>query len=87
MTKPTPASDEMTFEELGADRLFVDEVYYFKNLFYDSKMTRIAGLPHTASERACDMYLKVRHTQSANNGGGVVFTTGMPKPRDSLTDD
>jgi N12 class adenine-specific DNA methylase/SAM-dependent methyltransferase len=68
----------LTFEELGIDRIFVDEAHYFKNLFYISKMTRIAGLPQTASERAFDMYLKVRHIQSANNGGGVVFATGTP---------
>jgi N12 class adenine-specific DNA methylase len=68
----------LTFEELGIDRLFVDEAHYFKNLFYVSKMTRIAGLPQTASERAFDMYLKVRHIQSVNNGGGVVFATGTP---------
>ena len=68
----------LTFEELGIDRLFVDEAHYFKNLFYVSKMTRIAGLPQTASERAFDMYLKVRHVQSVNNGGGVVFATGTP---------
>jgi N12 class adenine-specific DNA methylase len=68
----------LTFEELGIDRLFVDEAHYFKNLFYISKITRIAGLPQTASERAFDMYLKVRHIQSANNGGGVVFATGTP---------
>ena len=68
----------LTFEELGVDRLFVDEAHYFKNLFYVSKMTRIAGLPQTASERAFDMFLKVRHIQSVNNGGGVVFATGTP---------
>jgi N12 class adenine-specific DNA methylase/SAM-dependent methyltransferase len=68
----------LTFEELGVDRLFVDEAHYFKNLFYVSKMTRIAGLPQTASERAFDMYLKVRHVQSMNGGGGVVFATGTP---------
>jgi len=68
----------LTFEELGIDRLFVDEAHYFKNLFYVSKMTRIAGLPQTASERAFDMFLKVRHVQSVNNGGGVVFATGTP---------
>jgi N12 class adenine-specific DNA methylase len=68
----------LTFEELGVDRLFVDEAHYFKNLFYISKMTRIAGLPQTASERAFDMYLKVRHIQSMNEGGGVVFATGTP---------
>jgi len=68
----------LTFEELGVDRLFVDEAHYFKNLFYVTKMTRIAGLPQTASERAFDMYLKVRHVQSLNAGGGVVFATGTP---------
>jgi hypothetical protein len=68
----------LTFEELGVDRLFVDEAHYFKNLFYVSKMTRIAGLPQTASERAFDMFLKVRHIQSINGGGGVVFATGTP---------
>jgi len=51
----------LAFEELGIDRLFVDEAHYLKNLFYISKMTRIAGLPQTASERAFDMFLKVRH--------------------------
>jgi hypothetical protein len=60
------------------DRIFVDEAHYFKNLFYLTKMTRIAGLPQTASERAFDMYLKVRHVQSMNGGGGVVFATGTP---------
>jgi N12 class adenine-specific DNA methylase len=68
----------LTFEELGVDRLFVDEAHFFKNLFYVTKMTRIAGLPQTASERAFDMFLKVRHVQSMNGGGGVTFATGTP---------
>ncbi len=68
----------LTFEELGVDRLFVDEAHYFKDLFYVTKMTRVAGLPQTASERAFDMFLKVRHVQSLNGGGGVVFATGTP---------
>jgi N12 class adenine-specific DNA methylase len=70
--------DGLTFEELGVDRLFVDEAHYFKNLFYVSKMTRIAGLPQTASQRAFDMFLKVLHVQRINAGGGVVFATGTP---------
>ena len=70
--------DGLTFEELGVDRLFVDEAHYFKNLFYVSKMTRIAGLPQTASQRAFDMFLKVLHLQRMNSGGGVVFATGTP---------
>ena len=70
--------DMLTFEELGVDRLFVDEAHYFKNLFYVSKMTRIAGLPATASQRAFDMFLKARHVQRVNGGGGVTFATGTP---------
>jgi len=70
--------DMLTFEELGVDRLFVDEAHCFKNLFYVSKMTRIAGLPQTASQRAFDMFLKVLHLQRMNSGGGVVFATGTP---------
>jgi len=70
--------DTITFEELGVDRLFVDEAQAFKNLFYVTKMTRVAGLPQTASERAFDMYLKVQHVQRLNGGGGVVFATGTP---------
>ena len=57
---------------------FVDEAHYVKNLFYVSKMTRIAGLPQTASQRAFDMFLKVQHVQRINGGGGVVFATGTP---------
>ena len=68
----------LTFEELGVDRLFVDEAHCFKNLFYVTKMTRIAGLPQTASQRALDMFLKVSHVQRQNGGGGVVFATGTP---------
>lgn len=78
LTAAHKKDNTLTFEELGIDRLFVDEAHYFKNLFYVSKMTRIAGLPQTASERAFDMYLKVRHVQSVNGGGGVVFATGTP---------
>lgn len=70
--------DTLTFEELGVDRLIVDEAHAFKNLFYVSKMTRIAGLPQTASQRAFDMFLKVQHVQRVNGGGGVVFATGTP---------
>jgi N12 class adenine-specific DNA methylase len=68
----------LTFEELGIDRLFIDEAQRFKNLFYVTKMTRVAGLPQTASERAFDLFLKVQHIQARNTGGGVVFATGTP---------
>ncbi|MDB6094039.1 MAG: N-domain protein family [Verrucomicrobia bacterium] len=70
--------DLLTFEEIGVDRLFVDEAQAFKNLFYATKMTRVAGLPQAASERALDMFLKTRYLQKENAGAGVVFATGTP---------
>ena len=57
---------------------FPNEAQAHKNLFYVTKMTRIAGLPQTASQRAFDMFLKVQHVQRVNGGGGVVFATGTP---------
>jgi N12 class adenine-specific DNA methylase/adenine-specific DNA methylase len=67
--------DAVTFEQLGVDRLFVDESDLFKNLGFVSKMNRIAGLPNTESNRALDMYIKSRYL--AGRGGGTVFATGV----------
>ncbi len=66
----------LTFEELGIDRIFVDEADLFKNLGYTTKMNRIAGLPNTESNRALDMYMKTRYL--SEQGGGIVFATGTP---------
>jgi N12 class adenine-specific DNA methylase len=66
----------LTFEELGVDHLFVDEASHYKNLFYVTKMTRVAGLPQTASQKALDLFLKVSHLHRVQ--GGVVFATGTP---------
>lgn len=68
----------LTFEELGVDQLFVDEADLYKNLGYITKMTRIAGLPNSDSNRAFDMFLKIRYLQERNEGRGVVFATGTP---------
>src|SRR6266851_1988746 len=68
--------DGVTFEQLGIDRMFVDEADLFKNLGFTTKMQRIAGLPNTDSNRALDMYLKTRYV--AQRGGGIVFATGTP---------
>ena len=68
--------DAVTFEQLGIDRLMVDEADLFKNLGFVSKMNRIAGLPNTESNRALDMYLKTRYL--SQHGGGTVFATGTP---------
>ena len=68
----------LTFEELGIDQLFVDEADMYKNLAYTSKMTRIAGLPNSDSNRSFDMFLKVRYLQEQQGGRGAVFATGTP---------
>jgi hypothetical protein len=68
----------MTFEELGVDQLFVDEADLYKNLGYVTKMSRIAGLPNSDSNRAFDMFLKIRYLQERGDGRGVVFATGTP---------
>ena len=68
--------DAVSFEQLGIDRLYVDESDLFKNLGFVSKMNRIAGLPNTESNRALDMYMKTRYL--AERGGGTVFATGTP---------
>ena len=68
--------DGVTWEQLGVDRVFVDEADLFKNLGYTTKMNRIAGLPNTESNRAMDMYMKSQYL--AEKGGGVVFATGTP---------
>ncbi len=68
--------DGVTWEQLGIDRLFVDEADAFKNLGFTTKMQRIAGLPNSESNRALDMFMKTRSV--AERGGGIVFSTGTP---------
>ncbi len=70
--------DALTFEELGVDQIFVDEADLYKNLFFTTKMSRIAGLPNSDSNRAFDMYMKARYIRELNGGRGVVFATGTP---------
>lgn len=66
------------FEELGIDQIFVDEADLFKNLAFTTKLTRVAGLSNTGSQRSMDMYLKTRYITKSNGGRGVVFATGTP---------
>jgi N12 class adenine-specific DNA methylase len=68
--------DGVTWEQLGIDRLFVDEADAFKNLGFTTKMQRIAGLPNSESNRALDMFMKTRSV--AERGGGIVFAAGTP---------
>ncbi|HEX3681732.1 MAG TPA: DEAD/DEAH box helicase family protein [Bryobacteraceae bacterium] len=75
---PESKDNALSFEELGIDQIFVDEADAYKNLFYVTKMSRIAGLPNSDSNRAFDMYLKIRYLRERNRGRGVVFATGTP---------
>lgn len=71
--------ETMTFEELGVDSLFVDESHAFKNLAYQTKLQRVAGLSDSESKRAEDMYLKCGYIESLRGEGkGIVFATGTP---------
>ena len=70
--------DVVTFEELGVDRLFVDEAHYFKNLFLYTKMTDVAGIQQTQAMRSNDMFMKTRYLDELTNYKGVIFATGTP---------
>lgn len=68
----------ITFEQLGVDKLFVDETHEFKNLFTPTKLTNVAGISNSASQKALDLFLKCRYLDEKTGGKGVVFATGTP---------
>lgn len=70
--------DLVTFEELGIDRLFVDEAHFYKNLAVFSKMRNVAGITQTEAKKSSDLYLKCRYLDEITGGRGVVFATGTP---------
>lgn len=70
--------DVVTFEQLGVDKIFVDEAHNFKNLFLYTKMGNVAGINTTESKKATDMYNKVRYLDEITGGRGTVFATGTP---------
>ena len=70
--------DVITFEELGIDRLFVDEAHFYKNLFLVTKMRNVAGLSQTEAQKSSDLFMKCRYLDELTGGKGVVFATGTP---------
>ena len=70
--------DTLTFEQLGIDRLFIDEAHEFKNLFVATKLQNVAGISNSASQKALDLFLKCRYLDEKTGGKGVVFATGTP---------
>lgn len=74
----TRKDDVVTFEELGVDRLFVDEAHYYKNLFLYTKMRNVAGISQTEAQKSSDLYMKCRYLDEITDSHGVVFATGTP---------
>ena len=74
----SPKDDVVTFEELGVDRLFVDEAHSFKNLYYQTKMQNVAGLSNAEAQKSSDMYMKCRYLDEKTGSKGIVFATGTP---------
>jgi len=71
-------NDVVTFEELGVDRLFVDEADFYKNLFLYTKMRNVAGLAQTEAQKSSDLFAKCRYLDELTEGRGIVFATGTP---------
>lgn len=75
----TPKDDTVTFEELGVDKLFLDEAHYFKNLFLSTKMTNVSGIATSDNVgKTADLYMKTQYLDEITNGKGLVFATGTP---------
>lgn len=70
--------DTLTFEQLGIDRLFIDEAHEFKNLFVATKLQNVAGISNSASQKALDLFLKCRYLDEKTGGKGIIFATGTP---------
>ena len=70
--------DVVTFEELGVDRLFIDESHYYKNLFLYTKMRNVSGIAQTEAQKSSDLFMKCRYLDEITGGLGVVFATGTP---------
>ena len=74
----TKQDDVITFEELGIDKLFIDESHRFKNLLLYSKMTNVAGISQTHADKSSDLYMKCKYLDEITGGKGIVFASGTP---------
>ena len=74
----TRKDDVVTFEQLGMDRLFVDESHFYKNLFLYTKMRNVAGISQTDAQKSSDMFMKCRYMDEITGGKGITFATGTP---------
>ena len=76
--------DMITFEELGVDRLFMDEADGYKNLYLITKMRNVGGVTQTEAQKSSDMYMKCRYLDEVTGGKGVIFSTGTPVSNSTL---
>ena len=74
----TKKDDVVTFEEIGVDRLFVDESHYYKNLYLYTKMRNVGGIAQTEAQKSSDLFMKCRYLDEITGGRGTVFATGTP---------
>ncbi len=74
----TRKDDVVTFEELGVDRLFIDESHYYKNLYLYTKMRNVGGIAQTEAQKSSDLFMKCRYLDEITGGRGTVFATGTP---------
>jgi len=70
--------DTVTFEQLGVDRIFIDESHYFKNLFLMTKMRNVGGIAQTEAQKSSDLFMKCQYLDELTDGRGVIFATGTP---------
>lgn len=78
LTDDSRKDDVVTFEELGVDRLFIDEAHYYKNLFLYTKMRNVAGIGSREAQKSSDLFMKCRYLDEITDGKGVIFATGTP---------
>ena len=78
LNKKEKKDNTITFEELGVDRLFVDESHYYKNLFLYTKMRNVAGVSQTEAQKSTDMFNKCQYMNEITEGSGITFATGTP---------
>ena len=78
LNKQERKDDVVTFEELGVDKLFVDEAHNYKNLFLYTKMRNVGGIAQTEAQKSTDLFMKCRYLDEITNGKGTVFATGTP---------
>lgn len=78
LNKQERKDDVVTFEELGVDKLFVDESHNYKNLFLYTKMRNVGGIAQTEAQKSTDLFMKCRYLDEITGGKGIVFATGTP---------